>query len=110
MFAEFLNAYGPQFTGTILNAVLAAVGMVAGFLWNKFITDKRKRAAIRDAVLWGEQVLKDLHGDEKLNKVMETASELLAEKGIRITALELLVLTEAAVAEFNKAFDKTVTE
>jgi hypothetical protein len=34
---------------------------------------------------------------------------MLAEKGITITDLELRVLVEAAVAEFNKAFEKKTT-
>ena len=37
-------------------------------------------------------------------------AEALAEKGITVTELEMGVLIEAAVAEFNKAFDKTATE
>ena len=53
-----------------------------------------------------EQVYKDLHGDEKLNEALTAASAMLAEKGITITDLELRVLIEAALAEFNGAFEK----
>ena len=49
---------------------------------------------------------KNLHGEEKLKEALAAASEMLAEKGITITDLELRVLVEAAVAEFNKAFEK----
>ena len=35
------------------------------------------------------------------------ASEMLGEKGITVSDLELRVLIEAAVAEFNEAFNKT---
>jgi hypothetical protein len=38
------------------------------------------------------------------------ASEMLAEKGITITELEMRVLIEAAVAEFNQAFNKPAVE
>lgn len=48
---------------------------------------------------------KDLHGEEKYNKVVESVSEMLLEKGITITELELKMLVEAAVGEFNKVFE-----
>ena len=44
--------------------------------------------------------------EEKLNEALNCAAEMLAEKGITVTALELRVLVEAAVAEFNDAFNK----
>jgi hypothetical protein len=37
---------------------------------------------------------------------METASEMLCEKGINVTELELMTLIESALCEFNDAFNK----
>ena len=50
---------------------------------------------------------KDLHGDEKLQKALEVASDMLLTKGITISDIELRMLVESAVAEFNDAFNKT---
>ena len=47
-----------------------------------------------------------LVGEDKLDKALEAASEMLAQKGISFTELELRVLIEAAVASFNDAFNK----
>ena len=41
---------------------------------------------------------------------MKTFSEMLAEKGITITELEMKVLLEAAVGEFNETFKKGKTK
>ena len=107
MFAEFINDYG----GTILYATMTAIGGYLGLvvknLCTRFINDKTKQAVAKTVVQGVEQIYKDLHGDEKLNKALEAASEMLAEKGITASELELRMLIEAAVAEFNDAFNKT---
>ena len=56
-----------------------------------------------------EQIYKDLHGEEKLNKALTAASDMPAEEGIKVSDLELKMLIEAAVAEFNDAFNKNVS-
>ena len=43
------------------------------------------------------QIYYDLDGPAKLQKVIESASEMLAAKGITVTDLELRMLLEAAV-------------
>lgn len=106
MFAEFINSYGTQILYAIITAIAGYVGIVVKNLVTKYINDKTKKSVAKSAVQFVEQVYKDLHGDEKLAEALVAASEMLAEKGITITDLELRVLVEAAVAEFNKAFEK----
>jgi len=106
MFAEFINQYGMQILYAIITAVAGYVGIVIKNLCTKYINDKTKAAVAKTAVQFVEQVCKNLHGEEKLNEALLAASEMLAEKGITVSELELRVLIEAAVAEFNKAFDK----
>ena len=108
MFAEFINQYGLQIMYAIITAVAGYIGIVVKNLCTKYINDKTKRAVAKTAVQFVEQVYKDLHGEEKLNEALNCATEMLAEKGITITDLELRVLVEAAVAEFNDAFNKTI--
>ncbi len=107
MFAEFVNTYGTQILYTLVTAIFGYLGIVAKTLAQKHFNDKTKREVAKNAVQFVEQVFKNLHGEEKLNEALNAASEMLAEKGIAITDLELRVLIEAAVAEFNKAFEKT---
>lgn len=107
MFSEFVNTYGMQILYTILTAIAGWLGIVIKNLAQKYIDDKTKKDVAKSAVKFVEQVYKDLHGDEKLNEALTAASAMLAEKGITITDLELRVLIEAALAEFNGAFGKT---
>lgn len=106
MFAEFINTYGMEILFTILTGIAGYIGIVVKNLVTKYVNDKTKQAVAKSAVQFVEQVYKDLHGDEKLDAALTAASEMLAEKGITVTQLEMRVLIEAAVAEFNEAFNK----
>lgn len=106
MFAEFMNAYGLQIIYAILTAIAGAVGIVVKNLYTKYANDKTKKDVVRTVVLGVEQIYKDLHGPEKLDRALSSAAEMLAEKGIHATDLELRMLIEATVAEFNNAFQQ----
>lgn len=110
MFAEFINQYGMQIMYAVITAIAGYIGIVAKNLVTKYLNDKTKREVAKDAVKFVEQVCKNLHGEEKLKEALEATAEMLAEKGIKVTELELRVLVEAAVAEFNDAFNKTVVD
>ena len=108
MFAEFVNQYGLQIMYAIITAVAGYIGIAVKNLFTKYVNDKTKAAVAKTAVQFVEQVYKDLHGEEKLKEALRAAAEMLNEKGIVVTDLELRVLVEAAVAEFNDAFNKKV--
>lgn len=110
LFLQFLNEYGTTILYTILTALFGYLGIVAKKYFDKWFETKEKKAIAEEVVKFTEQVYKALHGDEKLEMAMNAMSEMLAEKGIHITELEMRVLIEAAVAEFNKAFEKVDEE
>lgn len=111
---EFIKLFISEYGTTILYAVLTALagylGIVVKRLYTKYVNDKTKQAVAKTVVQAIEQIYTDLHGEEKLNKALEAFSEMLAEKGITISDLEMRMLIEAALAEFNNAFEKTDTE
>lgn len=106
LFLQFINEYGTTILYTILTALFGYLGIVAKKYFDKWFATKEKKEIAKEVVRFTEQVYKALHGTEKLNKAMEAMSQMLEEKGIHITELEMRVLLEAAVAEFNKAFEK----
>lgn len=106
----FISEYGTTILYAILTALAGYVGIVAKRLYTKYVNDKTKQAVAKTVVQAVEQIYTDLHGEEKLNKALEAASEMLAEKGITITDLEMRMLIEAALAEFNRAFEKEGTD
>jgi len=102
----FINEYGTAILYAILTALAGYLGIWVKQLYTKYVNDKTKEAVVKTCVKAVEQLYKDLHGEEKYNKVVESVSEMLMEKGITITELELKMLIESAVCEFNKAFEQ----
>ena len=107
LFLQFINEYGTQLIYLIVTAIAGYIGIVVKNLYQKYVNDQTKKDVVKTVVQGVEQLYKDLHGEEKLHKALEAASEILHEKGITITEFELEMLIEAAVAEFNKVFEKT---
>lgn len=106
---EFISVYGTTILYSVLTAIAGYVGIVVKNLYQKYINDKTKQDVAKTVVQAVEQMYKDLHGDEKLQKALEAASDMLMTKGITISEIELRMLIEAAVGEFNDAFNSTET-
>ncbi len=107
MLEYFLVAYG----NIILEAILVVIFGMAGYLLkkaaNRYLNTQEKQAIAKNVVLFVEQVWVGIHGPEKLSKALSKAEVLLESKGIPFDAVEMEVLIEAAVAEFNEVFAKT---
>lgn len=110
IFKEFVSTYGTTILYSIITAIAGYIGVVLKNLYQKYINDQTKQNVAKTCVQAVEQIYKDLHGEDKLNKALESASEMLESKGITVSDIELRVLIEAAVGEFNDAFGKTSTE
>lgn len=106
MIKEFINEYGMTILYTLLTAFAGYIGLWIKSLYTKYINDMTKKEVVRTCVKAVEQLYKNLHGEEKYNEVVKSASEMLSAKGITITELEIKMLIESAVAEFNGAFYK----
>lgn len=96
------------FSSVIFPVISAAVLALAGFIgtqfkkiYERFTADKTKKAVAETVVRAVEQMYKDLNGDEKKQRAIEGIRDMLNEKGIPITDLEIDMLIESAVAGFN---------
>ena len=104
---------GEIFANYVLPVLAAAVTALAGFLgvqlkslYQKYINDKTKESVVRTCVKAVEQLYHDLSGPEKLEKAKDGVVEMLNEKGIPISELEMNLLIESVVSEFNYGFAK----
>ena len=107
----FFYCYGLELIGLILASIFGCLGYAAKKIYKGYIDKQSDRLDTETkidiaytVVKFVEQVWKTLHGSEKLAKALETAEILLRKKGIPFDAEEMMVLIEAAVAEFNEAF------
>ena len=103
---EFISNYGSELLLTVITGIFAFLGTALKKVVEDYVKDQKKKEIIKNAVKSVEQVYKNLHGTDKLEKAMENASKMLSQKGIDITELELITLIESAVCEFNDAFNK----
>ncbi len=98
---EFINTYGSEILYTVLTTVFSFIGIQIKKIYEKYIDNKIKKNIVEDTVKYVEQVYKNLSSTKKFNKAKDNIISLLNESGISITELELKVLIEAAVNNFN---------
>lgn len=104
LITNFISEHGVEILYAIITFVATYLGGYIKSIVTKQFNDKTKQDVAKTCVKAVEQIYKDLHGDEKLQKAIEAASEMLANKNITITDIELRMLIESAVSEFNNAF------
>lgn len=103
---EVLQPYLIEILVAILTGVASFIGLKVKKLYEEYINTKMKEDIVNSTVKYVEQVFKDIHGKEKLEKSKEKALEWLNEKGITISETELEILIEASVNGFNNGLEK----
>lgn len=106
---EFLNQIMPSlldFIAVVIGVALMYAGKYVKKMYDKYVDTETKKDVVNSTVQYVEQVYKDIHGQEKLDKALERASELLKEKGITVSNTELETLIESALCGFNDGFYK----
>lgn len=102
--AEFLSQYGYVIVYAALTAVAGFLGTQIKKIYEKCTNDDTKKKVVGTCVKAVEQLYSDLSGRQKLERAKENILAMLSFKGIDISELEMDMLIEAAVAEFNLAF------
>lgn len=87
---------------TAITALAGYIGLQIKAMYKKYIDDKTKENVVKTVVKAVKQLYKDLNGEEKLTKAIENITDMLNEKGIAISELEIRMLIESAVEELNK--------
>lgn len=107
---DILNQFIDEYATAILYAILTAAAGIAGtFIKKKYeewANTKTKKDVVKTVVFAMEQLYKDLNGPERKEKAIESIVEMLAEKNITISQLEINMLIEATIAEAKNAFYK----
>ena len=101
LFKEFINSYGVTILYAVITGICGYIGIVIKNLYKIYVDDRTKKSVVKTCVQAVEQIYKDLHGQEKFDMCVEYVSQMLENKGIIITAIEIQMLIEAAVKEMN---------
>ena len=86
-----------QILATVITAVASFIGVSIKKAYTKYVDTKTKKEIVKETVNYVEQVFKDIHGTEKLDKAKEKALEWLNSKGLKTSDTELEILIESAV-------------
>lgn len=100
-FKEFLTSQALEIIFGFIAIILGFVGIRIKTMVSDFLDTKTKVIVIDNVVKAVEQMYKDLHGEEKLEKAVEKVEDILNDKGIPISGSEMRVLIESAVQQFN---------
>ena len=100
--AELLSTYVLPLLAAALTALAGFVGTQIKNLYRRWVDDKTKEAVVRTCVKAVEQLYRNLGGLEKLERAKAGIRQMLEEKGIFISELEMEMLIESVVAEFNQ--------
>lgn len=99
---SFISEYGLLIIYTLLTAVAGFIGTQIKRLYEKHINTDRKRKVVETCVKAVEQLYKDIDGSEKLQKAKENILQMLTQEGVEITEIEMDMLIESVVSEFNR--------
>ena len=104
MILEFINQYGYMILYAALTAIAGFLGAQIKKRIDRVTADEEKRKAVETVIKAVEQMYQDLSGREKLEKAKENILAILQSTDIAISEVEMDMLIEACVAEFNLAF------
>lgn len=107
---EFISEHGVEILQAIFTFIAGYLGIYLKRIVTEWFNDKTKQKVARVCVKAVEQIYTDLHGEDKLNECIKAVTAMLEEKGITITELEIRMLIESAVGEFNNNFKKNDSE
>ena len=89
---------------TFLTGLFTYIGTRLKKVYEEKVNTETAKAVVEDAVRFVEQVYKDLHGKEKLEKATAQVEEILQSKGITISGAEINMLIESAVYGLNEGW------
>ena len=84
---EIITQMITEYLPVILTAVMTAIVGFVKSKYTKIANDSIKKDVAATTVKYIEQIYKDVHGTEKLEKAKETMLALLEEKGIKTAVL-----------------------
>ena len=95
--SEFISNYGSE----LLLAFISFIGLTFKTSYEKYVKEKTKKMIVEDSVRFVEQKFKNLSSKKKFEKAKGYALELLTDKGITISDLELEILIESVCNNLN---------
>ena len=96
MFGNFVSNYGMELIAAVLTFIGSMLGLAIRAILKDWATDKKKKDVVKTVISAVQQIYSDLDGQSKYEKAVESITEMLNEKGISATELEIQMMIEDA--------------
>lgn len=96
MFGNFISNYGMELIAAILTFVGSMLGLAVKSVLKDWSNDKKKKEVVKTVISAVQQLYSDLDGPSKYEKAVANITEMLNEKGIGATELEIQMMIEDA--------------
>lgn len=97
-FSEFLNQYGLSLIHSVMVAILSYVSLEIKKIYSKYNDERIKKEVVKMVCQAVDQMYPNMNGNDKLNEAINNTKQILSEKGINISDLELRMYIESIVA------------
>ena len=97
-----MRQYGDTLVYTTLMAIFSYIGIYLKKMIENLYTERVKKEVVEVVCKAVNQVYGNLSGQEKLKKAMSNVTEILEEKKIFVTELEIRLIIESTVNSFKK--------
>jgi len=109
---EWLKGFLKEPTGelqlalwTLLTGFIGYLGLRMKSIAQMWQCERMKKSTARMCVRAVEQLYPNLHGRDKYDKASASILEILSEKGVKLSEIELEMLIESCVREMNNEGD-----
>jgi len=107
---EIIITYLVPALGAAILGLFTWIGTEIKKAYQRHVDTQTEKAVVDTVVKAVEQLYADLSGEERLKVALENASELLKEKGLTISSLELRLLIESAVQGLQHGLHEVKTD
>ena len=94
---EFTKEYGLDIIHSIVMGVFSYIALDIKKEYKKRVQDKTKKDVVKMVCNYVNEVYSNTNGEEKINIALTSTKEILKEKGITISNLELKVLLHNSI-------------
>ncbi len=102
-FISFINEYGLSLIHSIMAIIVSYITVQVKKILEKHTNDKTKKEVVSMVCQAINQLYPNECGQNKLNLAITNAKEILAEKGINISDLELRMYIESTVCNIKNS-------
>lgn len=102
---EFTKEYGLDIVHSIVMGVFSYIALDIKKEYKKYVQDKTKKEVVDRVCNYVNEVYPNTSGKDKLNIAITSSKEILKEKGITISDLELKVLLHNSIQVTNNELE-----